>query len=118
MKKSFKKKHSPSILLEFINDRFKTNIGYKEILNYISKKNKSLFGNSSEEFSNFINLLNEMKNSGLEYICNFNQDPKTLETKNLFFSTSDSYHKYNYVVICDTTFGVNRYVYSVTQIIN
>ena len=60
--KIIQKKHSPSILLDFINDRFKTNIGYKEILNYISKKNKSLFGNSSEEFSNFINLLNEMKN--------------------------------------------------------
>ena len=62
-----------------------------------------------------------MKNSGLEYICNFNQDPESLEIKNLFFSTSkmiDSYHKYNDVVICDTTFGVNRYVYSVTQIIN
>ena len=54
--KIIQKKHSPSILLDFINDRFKTNIGYKEILNYISKKNKSLFGNSSEEFSNFINL--------------------------------------------------------------
>jgi len=60
-KKIIQKKHSPLDLMEKVNDKFNSDLGYKTIVNYLYKANSGLFGTTTEEFSNLLQLLEEMK---------------------------------------------------------
>jgi len=109
--KVIKNKQSPLILMEMLNDKFKSDISYKTIVNYLSTANKNLFGTTTDEFNNLLKVLDEMKTSGLTLHFDYNFDAKTHEIKNMIFSSKymiQRFEKFNDVMICDTTFGVNR----------
>ena len=83
-KKLTQKKYNPSSLLEIVNEKFESQLDYDSLANYMLKIENKLFGNRSDEFNTFVNLMEEYIKKNL--ICFLNSTMNLIKRLKMLYS--------------------------------
>jgi zinc finger SWIM domain-containing protein 3 len=111
MQRLREKNESVKTMREVVNAKFNMDLDYIMVKNTMKRAQKAIFGDPSFDAKNLIEILKKLQKDNYKLEFNYSTC-KEGELENLFWATSSmirNLHYYGDIIICDTTFGMNRF---------